>query len=61
MIADGVPVEGYMVWSLLDNFEWTHGYGPHFGIVEVDPATLERIPKASARWYAEVARTGVIS
>ena len=61
VIADGVPVEGYMVWSLLDNFEWAHGYGPHFGIVEVDPATLERIPKASARWYAEVARTGVIS
>jgi beta-glucosidase len=60
-IADGVPVEGYMVWSLLDNFEWAYGYGPQFGIVEVDLATMERIPKASARWYAEVARTGVVT
>ena len=56
-IADGVPVEGYFAWSLLDNFEWAHGYKYRFGIVEVDPITLERIPKASAHWYAHVATT----
>jgi beta-glucosidase len=60
-IADGMPIEGYMVWSLLDNFEWAYGYTHRFGIVEVDPATLERIPTASALWYADVARTAVIA
>jgi beta-glucosidase len=60
-INDGVPVEGYMVWSLLDNFEWSHGYTHRFGIVEVDPTTLERIPKASALWYAGVARSGLVT
>lgn len=52
-IADGVPVEGYLVWSLFDNFEWAWGYGPTFGIVEVDFDTLERHPKKSADWYRE--------
>ncbi len=55
-IEDGVPVHGYMVWSLFDNFEWAWGYGPTFGIVEVDFETLERRPKKSADWYAEVIR-----
>jgi beta-glucosidase len=50
-IEDGVPVRGYFVWSLLDNFEWTHGYSQRFGIVYVDYATLERVPKSSFRWY----------
>ena len=57
-IEAGVPVEGYMVWSLLDNFEWAHGFAKRFGIVEVDPITLDRRPKASALWYADVARSG---
>jgi len=52
-IGDGVPVEGYLVWSLFDNFEWAWGYGPTFGIVEVDYETLERRPKASAHWYRD--------
>ena len=56
-IADGVDVRGYLAWSLLDNFEWAFGYSRRFGIVRVDYDTLERIPKASAKWYAEVART----
>ncbi|MGD9703755.1 MAG: GH1 family beta-glucosidase [Acidimicrobiia bacterium] len=57
-IADGVPVDGYFVWSLLDNFEWAHGYRYRFGIVEVDPATLERIPKRSALWYSDLVSSG---
>jgi len=50
----GANVVGYLVWSLLDNFEWALGYGPRFGIVRVDYATLERTPKMSAYWFAEV-------
>jgi beta-glucosidase len=53
-IADGADVRGYFVWSLLDNFEWGSGYSQRFGIVYVDYATLRRIPKASARWYADM-------
>ena len=49
----GVPVEGYLVWSLLDNFEWAHGYRGRFGIVHVDVATQVRTPKDSARWYRD--------
>jgi beta-glucosidase len=56
----GVPVEGYFAWSLLDNFEWAHGYGPKFGLIEVDMITQRRTPKQSALWYAEVAKSGEI-
>ncbi len=59
-IADGADVRGYYLWSLMDNFEWAYGYGKRFGAVYVDYATLERIPKSSARWYAEAARTGAL-
>jgi beta-glucosidase len=52
-IARGAPVRGYFVWSLLDNFEWTHGYAKRFGIVYVDYPTLERVPKDSFAWYRE--------
>jgi beta-glucosidase len=52
-IQAGVPVRGYFLWSLLDNFEWAHGYSKRFGIVYVDYPTLERIPKASYRWYRD--------
>jgi beta-glucosidase len=55
-IADGCPVQGYLVWSLFDNFEWAYGYGPKFGIVEVDFETLERRPKKSAHWFRDAAR-----
>ena len=51
----GAEVRGYLVWSLLDNFEWAFGYDKRFGIVRVDYQTQARIPKASARWYARVA------
>jgi beta-glucosidase len=53
-IADGVPVKGYFLWSLLDNFEWEDGYARRFGIVHVDFATQKRSPKLSARYYSEV-------
>ncbi len=55
-IEAGVDVRGYFVWSLLDNFEWAHGYRPRFGLVHVDFATQRRTPKASAAWYADVIR-----
>jgi beta-glucosidase len=50
----GVDIRGYMVWSLLDNFEWAEGYSKRFGLVFVDYGTQRRIPKMSARWYKEV-------
>jgi beta-glucosidase len=56
-IEQGVNLRGYFVWSLLDNFEWNHGFSKRFGIVHVDYATERRTPKASARFYAEVIRT----
>jgi beta-glucosidase len=52
-IADGVDIRRYHAWSLLDNFEWEHGYAMRFGIVRVDYATQERIPKRSALWYRD--------
>jgi beta-glucosidase len=52
-MAQGVNMAGYMVWSLLDNFEWTSGYARRFGIVHVDYATQRRTMKDSARWYRD--------
>jgi beta-glucosidase len=52
-VQAGVPVEGYFVWSLLDNFEWHHGYSKRFGIVYVDFETQRRVPKRSALWYRD--------
>ena len=53
-IGDGIPVRGYFLWSLLDNFEWAFGYSRRFGIVYVDYETLERVPKASYHWYRDL-------
>jgi beta-glucosidase len=60
-IEQGVDVRGFFQWSLLDNYEWAYGYDKRFGIVHVDYDTQVRTPKSSARFYAEVARTGRIS
>lgn len=57
-IDAGVDVRGYFAWSFLDNFEWAYGYEQRFGIVHVDYETQVRTPKDSARWYADVARSG---
>jgi beta-glucosidase len=56
-LEDGVPISGYFVWSLLDNFEWSFGYSKRFGIVYVDYATLERTPKSSFYWYRDLIAT----
>lgn len=53
-MRQGVDVQGYFLWSLLDNFEWNSGYAKRFGIVHVDYATQKRTPKASALWYRDV-------
>lgn len=50
LLAAGIDIRGYYVWSLLDNFEWAHGYTQRFGVVHVDYATQQRTPKASAHW-----------
>jgi beta-glucosidase len=53
-IEDGVPVKGYFVWSIFDNFEWALGYGQRFGLVHVDFATQKRTVKDSGYWYRDV-------
>ncbi|MFF4809805.1 GH1 family beta-glucosidase [Micromonospora chersina] len=55
-ISAGVPLKGYFAWSLMDNFEWAWGYTKRFGMVYVDYDSQVRIPKSSARWYADVIR-----
>ena len=59
-VNDGANLVGYYVWSLLDNFEWAYGYQKRFGIVYVDFATQARTPKASAGFYARVARANAV-
>ena len=56
LIHDGIPIAGYFHWSLLDNWEWWHGYRPTFGLVAVDRQTLERTIKPSARRYGDLVR-----
>ena len=56
-IEEGLPIEGYLHWSFLDNFEWAEGYRERFGLIYVDYATCRRTPKDSAGWYAQVIDT----
>jgi beta-glucosidase len=55
-LDDGLDVRGYFYWSLLDNFEWSLGYRPTFGLVAVDRETQTRTVKPSARWLGDIAR-----
>jgi beta-glucosidase len=59
-LADGIDVRGYIYWSLLDNFEWTGGYSPRFGLVSVDRDTFTRTPKPSMKWFEDVARNNAL-
>lgn len=59
-IAKGVPVLGYYHWSLIDNFEWSSGYKPKYGLAEVDRTTFKRTPKASGRLLGAIARRNAI-
>jgi beta-glucosidase len=56
-IADGVPAQGYFLWSVMDNFEWAEGYARRFGLIHVDYTTQQRTLKDSARWYRRVIAT----
>jgi len=58
--AEGYPLKGYFVWSLMDNFEWADGYTKRFGIHYVDFETQKRIPKLSAAWYREVIKRNAV-
>lgn len=59
-VQEGLPVKGYYVWSILDNFEWSYGYAKRFGLVHVNFETLKRTPKASAQWWKKtIERNGV--
>jgi beta-glucosidase len=60
-MQDGVDVRGYFVWSLLDNFEWGHGYTKRFGIIRVDYETQKRTIKSSGEWYAEVIKSNMVA
>jgi beta-glucosidase len=59
-IACDIPVKGYFAWSLLDNFEWAYGYAKRFGLIYVDYQTQQRIPKSSAKWYAQIIRENAV-
>ena len=59
-MQDGVDVRGYFVWSLLDNFEWGHGFTKRFGIIRVDYESQNRIVKDSGKWYSHVIATNSV-
>jgi len=57
-LADGVPLKGYFLWSLMDNFEWAMGFMPRFGIIYTDYVTQRRVIKDSGHWYGRLAAIG---
>jgi len=60
-LEDGIDVRGYIHWSLLDNFEWIHGYRPRFGLISVNRQTRERTVKPSARYLGDIAKRNSMS
>ncbi len=53
-IREGIPVRGYLHWTLVDNFEWAEGWGARFGLIELDQRTQERLPRKSASLFGEI-------
>ncbi len=60
-ISEGIPVRGYLHWTLVDNFEWAEGWGGRFGLIEVDPLTQQRTPRQSASLFGEICRANAIT
>jgi len=60
-IREGIPVRGYLHWTLVDNFEWNNGWRVRFGLIEMDPQTQERIPRRSASMFGEICRANGIT
>lgn len=60
-ISEGIPVRGYLHWSLLDNFEWLEGWGTHLGLVALDHQTQERTPRGSFSLFGEICRANAIT
>jgi beta-glucosidase len=59
--SEGIPVLGYFLWSLMDNFEWSDGLSKRFGLYRVDFDTQQRAPKLSASFYAEVIKRNAVA
>ena len=59
-IEEGIDVKGYFHWSLIDNFEWAHGFSPRFGLFEVDYQSFERLPRSSAFFYSDICKNNKI-
>jgi beta-glucosidase len=60
-LGEGVPVQGFYFWSLVDNFEWAEGFSARFGLIQLDLQTGRRVVKPSGRLYGEICRSGAIS
>jgi beta-glucosidase len=60
-ISEGVPVRGYLHWTLVDDFEWAEGWGTHLGLVAMDPLTQERTPRKSFSLYGEICHANAIT
>src|SRR5207245_9903011 len=60
-ISEGIPVRGYLYWTLVDNFEWNEGWSARFGLIEMDLLTQRRIPRSSASMFGEICRANAIT